>query len=70
MFIFQAVDSEREKCATEVQLLKRQHEAQVSGLEDQITLLRERSLKILEEKDGEVNKLRNALKNISPTSGM
>ncbi|KAF4517812.1 hypothetical protein B566_EDAN003017 [Ephemera danica] len=63
-----AVEKESEKWSSEVTTLKRQHEAQLNELEDQIRQLRERSLKIIEEKDIEISKLKITLKNTFPAS--
>jgi phage-related tail protein len=68
-FQLQISEREREKYSSELTALRRHQDSQITELEDQIRQLRERSLKILEEKDVEINKLRNALKNMSPTSG-
>lgn len=68
-FHLQIAEREREKYSSELTALRRHQDSQITELEDQIRQLRERSLKILEEKDVEINKLRNALKNMSPSSG-
>jgi vacuolar-type H+-ATPase subunit I/STV1 len=68
-FNLQIAEREREKYSSELTALRRHQDSQITELEDQIRQLRERSLKILEEKDVEINKLRNALKNMSPSSG-
>ncbi|XP_059475292.1 GRIP and coiled-coil domain-containing protein 1 [Neocloeon triangulifer] len=64
----QIAEREREKYSTELSAIRKHQDGQITELEDQIRQLRERSLKILEEKDVEISKLRNALKNLSPTS--
>ncbi|XP_065348306.1 GRIP and coiled-coil domain-containing protein 1 [Cloeon dipterum] len=64
----QVAEREREKYSAELSAIRKHQDSQITELEDQIRQLRERSLKILEEKDVEIGKLRNALKNLSPSS--